>query len=158
MCCNPANGRVDIVELSAYKIQLHGLKWNKSLSADWGLCPTKKNSFSHQKCFDFIQNMQLMCSLHTSSIKNAKCKILSSNVIDFFSSDKIKFSGDCSSVQALPEVERSGRAQTSARISGESRSSNFSDDLGKNHLSRFRVEKRNRFVRSSSHFIWMKPY
>ena len=26
ICCNPANGKVDIVELLAYKIQLHGLE------------------------------------------------------------------------------------------------------------------------------------
>ena len=41
MCCNPANGRVDIVELSSYKIQLHGLEWNESSSADWDQNPTK---------------------------------------------------------------------------------------------------------------------
>ena len=33
MCCNPANGRVDFVELLAYKIQLHGTEWIVSLSA-----------------------------------------------------------------------------------------------------------------------------
>jgi len=26
MCCNPANGRVDFEEWSAYKIQLHGIE------------------------------------------------------------------------------------------------------------------------------------
>jgi hypothetical protein len=35
MCCNPANGRVDFEEWSAYKIQLHGIEWIVSLSADW---------------------------------------------------------------------------------------------------------------------------
>ncbi len=39
MCCNPANGRVDFVELSAYKIQL---EWIVSLSADWDQSPKKK--------------------------------------------------------------------------------------------------------------------
>ena len=41
MRCNPANGRVDIVELLAYKIQLHGLEWNASLSAEWDNVPQK---------------------------------------------------------------------------------------------------------------------
>ncbi len=27
ICCNPANGRVDFEEWSAYKIQLHGIEW-----------------------------------------------------------------------------------------------------------------------------------
>jgi hypothetical protein len=40
MCCNPANGRVDFVELSAYKIQLHGTEWIVSLSANWDQSPT----------------------------------------------------------------------------------------------------------------------
>ncbi len=35
MCCNPANGRVDFEEWSAYKIQLRGTEWIVSLSADW---------------------------------------------------------------------------------------------------------------------------
>ncbi len=40
LCCNPANGRVDFVELSAYKIQLRGTEWIVSLSADWDQSPT----------------------------------------------------------------------------------------------------------------------
>jgi hypothetical protein len=43
MCCNPANGRVDFEEWSAYKIQLHGIEWIVSLSTDWDQSPTKKN-------------------------------------------------------------------------------------------------------------------
>ncbi len=35
MWCNPANGRVDFEEWSAYKIQRHGIEWIESLSADW---------------------------------------------------------------------------------------------------------------------------
>ncbi len=35
--CNPANGRVDFVELLAYKIQ--GTDWIVSLSADWDQSP-----------------------------------------------------------------------------------------------------------------------
>jgi hypothetical protein len=42
MCCNPANGRVDFEEWLAYKIQLHGIEWIVSLSADWDQSPTKK--------------------------------------------------------------------------------------------------------------------
>jgi hypothetical protein len=42
MCCNPANGRVDFEEWSAYKIHLHGIEWIVSLSADWDQSPTKK--------------------------------------------------------------------------------------------------------------------
>ena len=41
MCCNPAYGRVEIVELLGYKIQLHGLELNESLSADLDQCPAK---------------------------------------------------------------------------------------------------------------------
>ncbi len=44
MCCNPANGRVDFEEWSAYKIQLHGIEWIVSLSADWDQSPTKKKT------------------------------------------------------------------------------------------------------------------
>ena len=40
-CCNPANGRVDFEEWSAYKIQLHGIEWIVSLSADWDQSPKK---------------------------------------------------------------------------------------------------------------------
>ncbi len=40
MCCNPANGRVDFEEWSAHKIQLHGIEWIVSLSADWDQSPT----------------------------------------------------------------------------------------------------------------------
>ncbi len=47
MCCNPANGRVDFEEWSAYKIQLHGKEWIVSLSTDWDQSPTKKTSFKH---------------------------------------------------------------------------------------------------------------
>ncbi len=41
MRCNPANGRVDFEEWSAYKIQLHGTEWivSVSLSADWDQSP-----------------------------------------------------------------------------------------------------------------------
>jgi hypothetical protein len=42
MWCNPANGRVDFEEWPAYKIQLHGIEWIESLSADWDQSPTKK--------------------------------------------------------------------------------------------------------------------
>jgi hypothetical protein len=42
--CNPANGRVDFEEWSAYKIQLHSIEWIVSLSADWDQSPEKKNS------------------------------------------------------------------------------------------------------------------
>ncbi len=42
ICCNPANGRVDSEEWSAYKIQLHGIEWIVSWSADWDQSPTKK--------------------------------------------------------------------------------------------------------------------
>ena len=45
MCCNPANGRVDIEELFAYKIHFHGLEWNENLSADWDQWPTKNVLF-----------------------------------------------------------------------------------------------------------------
>ncbi len=44
ICCNPANWRVDFEEWSAYKIQLHGIEWIVSLSADWDQSPTKKKS------------------------------------------------------------------------------------------------------------------
>jgi hypothetical protein len=37
-----SNGRVDFEEWSAYKIQLHGIEWIVSLSADWDQSPTKK--------------------------------------------------------------------------------------------------------------------
>ncbi len=40
MCCNPANGRVEFEEWSAYKIQLHGIEWIVSLLADWDQSPT----------------------------------------------------------------------------------------------------------------------
>jgi len=33
---------VDFEEWSAYKIQLHGIEWIVSLSADWDQSPTKK--------------------------------------------------------------------------------------------------------------------
>jgi hypothetical protein len=46
MWCNPANGRVDFEEWSAYEIQLHGIEWIVSLSADWYQSPTKKKSSS----------------------------------------------------------------------------------------------------------------
>ena len=40
VCCNPAKGRVDLEELLAYKIQLHGgNKWIESLSTNWDQCP-----------------------------------------------------------------------------------------------------------------------
>jgi hypothetical protein len=42
MCCNPANGRVDFEEWSAYKIQLNGIEWIVSLSADWDQSLKKK--------------------------------------------------------------------------------------------------------------------
>ncbi len=46
MCCNPANGRVDFEEWSAYKTQLHGKEWIVSLSTDWDQSPkSKKKSF-----------------------------------------------------------------------------------------------------------------
>ena len=44
MCCNPANGRVDFEEWSAYKIQLLGIEWIVSLSADWDQNPITKKS------------------------------------------------------------------------------------------------------------------
>ncbi len=43
MYCNPANGRVDFEEWSAYKIQLHGTEWIVSLSGDWDQSPKKIN-------------------------------------------------------------------------------------------------------------------
>ena len=46
ICCNPANGRVDFEEWSAYKIQLHGIEWIVSLLADWDQSPTKKIVFA----------------------------------------------------------------------------------------------------------------
>ncbi len=49
MCCNPANGRVDFVELSAYKTQLHGIEWIVSLSADWDQSPKKKQKKNKKK-------------------------------------------------------------------------------------------------------------
>ena len=52
MCCNPANGRGDFEEWSAYKIQLHGIEWIVSLSADWDQSPKKtkkKYSFENSK-------------------------------------------------------------------------------------------------------------
>ncbi len=42
MCCNPANGRVDFVELSAYKIQLDATEWIVSLSVNWDQSPPPK--------------------------------------------------------------------------------------------------------------------
>ncbi len=42
MCCNPANGRVDFEEWLAYKIQLHGIEWIVSLSANRDKKPKKK--------------------------------------------------------------------------------------------------------------------
>jgi hypothetical protein len=49
MCCDPANGRVDFEEWSAYKIQLNGIEWIVSLSADWDQSPkkTKKKQKTH---------------------------------------------------------------------------------------------------------------
>ncbi len=44
ICCNPANGRVDFEEWSAYKIQLHGIEWIVSLSADWDKQTTNKKT------------------------------------------------------------------------------------------------------------------
>jgi hypothetical protein len=52
MCCNHANGRVDFEEWSAHKIQLHGIEWIVSLSADWDQSPKKtkkKYSFENSK-------------------------------------------------------------------------------------------------------------
>ncbi len=49
MCYNPANGRVDFEEWSAYKIQLHGIEWIVSLSADWDQSSTKKTCPSYQQ-------------------------------------------------------------------------------------------------------------
>ncbi len=51
MCCNPANGRVDFVEWSAYKIQLHGIEWIVSLSADWDQSPKKKKKKKKKRVF-----------------------------------------------------------------------------------------------------------
>ena len=44
MCCNPANGRVDFMELSAYNIELHDTEWIVSLSANWDRRPKKNRS------------------------------------------------------------------------------------------------------------------
>ncbi len=40
MCCNPANGRVDFEQWSAYQIQLNSTEWIVSLSdGDWDQSP-----------------------------------------------------------------------------------------------------------------------
>ncbi len=51
MCCNPANGRVDFEEWSAYKIQLHGIEWIVSLSADWDQSQLKKKYSTQYSLF-----------------------------------------------------------------------------------------------------------
>ncbi len=49
MCCNPANGMVDFEEWSAYKIQLHGIEWIVSLTADWDQSPKKEKRTTYPR-------------------------------------------------------------------------------------------------------------
>ena len=50
-CCNPANGRLDIEDLLAYNIQLHGGNLLiETLSAKWDKWPTTKNDFAVCLC------------------------------------------------------------------------------------------------------------
>ena len=56
--CNPANGRVDFEEWSAYKIQLHGIEWIVSLSADWDQSP-KKTIVGISKVKQIVKNEKI---------------------------------------------------------------------------------------------------
>ena len=66
MCCNPANGRVDFEEWSAYKIQLHGIEWIVSLSVDKDQTPKKKKKkiWIWMKINKFNEIYLYRCFLH----------------------------------------------------------------------------------------------
>ena len=66
MCHNPANARVDIEELLAYIIQLHGLEWNEILSANWDQCPTKN-------CFSFFLEFLFLIQITDINGGNTGC-------------------------------------------------------------------------------------
>ena len=68
MCCNPANGRVDFEEWTAYKIQLHGIDWIVSLSADWDQSPTKKNILKNANVYYLISEIKYV-SFHPTPKK-----------------------------------------------------------------------------------------
>ncbi len=53
------NGRVDFEEWLAYKIQLHGIEWIVSLSANWDQSPKKKRDFFH--IYDWIKTQTFFC-------------------------------------------------------------------------------------------------
>ncbi len=80
MCCNPANGRVDFEEWSAYKIQVHGIEWIVSFSADWDQSPTKKKK---------KKKRERKCVLHSlrqdaTNLDVAKRKSLTFNTKKYF--------------------------------------------------------------------------
>ena len=85
MCCNPANGRVDIEELLAYKIQLHGVMNEMRACQPTETNVPQKNSFF----LNIIQEIFLRKNTTTnkmtfSSIRKRVERILSSRGANFF--------------------------------------------------------------------------
>jgi hypothetical protein len=82
MCCNPANGRVDFEDWSAYKIQLHGSEWIVSLSADWDQKVKKKNllSLKDSTIITGYWLLLLLCQISQESLETYKMSLSRSRI------------------------------------------------------------------------------
>ncbi len=76
-------------ECSAYKIQLHGIEWNVSLSADWDQSPTKKKKKKViRTSISFREKLLMILELDSSLVRNrpitfSQRKLSSSKVLIF---------------------------------------------------------------------------